>query len=69
LEKNLEAYLMTDDVLAIFVKRQMIEGRTTRNPEMMASKMKIGTRSGNWLGVTSIREDSWLAIDEAKTGD
>jgi hypothetical protein len=56
LAKNLEAGVKAEGILATFMRRHTItiSGRMTKNPEIMA----IGIRSGNWLGVTSMREDS-----------
>jgi len=49
---DLEAYLRAEDILAIFVKRQMISRSKTRNPEMTTPTIEIGMISGNWLGIT-----------------
>jgi hypothetical protein len=57
LAKNLDAGVKAEGILATFMRWHTISGRNTRNPEIIARMTKIGTKSGNWLGVTSIRED------------
>jgi len=43
--------------LGIFIKKWVISGRMTTNPEITAKITRIGKNLGNWLGVTAIRDD------------
>jgi hypothetical protein len=53
----LDAWIKAERVLAMCIKKEMISGKRTTNPEITASKTKRGKILGNWLGVTAIRED------------
>jgi hypothetical protein len=54
-EKSFDEWAMAEVFLAIFIKKYRNSGIRTINPEMIASTMKRGT--GNWLGITVIKED------------
>jgi hypothetical protein len=43
--------------LAIFIKKWVISGRMTTNPERTARMTRRGKNVGNWLGVTAMRDD------------
>jgi hypothetical protein len=53
----LDARVKTDGILAIFIKKWVISGRMTANPEITARITKTGKNLGNWLGITAIRDD------------
>jgi hypothetical protein len=53
----LDAWAKAEGILATCIKKEMISGKRTTNPEITASKTKRGKNLGNWLGVTARRED------------
>ena len=53
----LDASVKADGILAIFIKKWVISGKMTTNPEITARMTRRGKNLGNWLGVTAIRDD------------
>ena len=53
----LDECVKADGILAIFIKKWVISGRMTTNPEINARMTRTGKNLGNWLGVTEIRDD------------